>query len=272
MKYDNLFANEYDTQVFRKKLAKHIGLNEAIVLNQLHYWITRNRKSDNNFYDGRYWVYNTYEQWQCRDFEWWSIDTIKRTFTKLEKLGLVISGNYNKMPMDRTKWYSIDYEKLEKMAENIEKSTISANCPDGRGQNAPSNNHRILTENTNRYNSASEMHECDFDLDIVQKVAGITSDKTIIDCFVYYLGKYKTKIHKNHPDVNETALNSVIHNIQAVLQGCWDDVVNENGLRKMIDRHFDTDYGICIDYNVLHFGAEMVLYYQARNVGLICGI
>nr|DAH65120.1 MAG TPA: hypothetical protein [Bacteriophage sp.] len=33
MNFNELFSNEFDTQIFRKKLAKAIGLNEAIVLN-----------------------------------------------------------------------------------------------------------------------------------------------------------------------------------------------------------------------------------------------
>lgn len=153
MKYNELFANEFDTQILRKKLAKAIGLNEAIVLNQLHYWIEKNRRANHNFHDGKYWVYNSYENWQSNDFEYWSIDTIKRTFTKLEKMGLVISGNYNKLPMDRTKWYTIDYENLEKIAENLEKSTIRAKCPDAKVQNAPmhdGNLHRAIPENTTK--------------------------------------------------------------------------------------------------------------------------
>ena len=155
MIYNELFANEFDTQILRKKLAKAIGLNEAIVLNQLHYWIEKNKRAGNNFHDGRYWVYNSYEDWQENDFEYWSVDTIKRTFTKLEKMGLVISGNYNKMPMDRTKWYTIDYEKMEDLAQktvsNPVKSTIRAKCTDGTGQNATmhdGNLHREIPENT----------------------------------------------------------------------------------------------------------------------------
>ena len=39
----------------------------------------------------------------------------------------------------------------------------------------------------------------------------------------------------------------------------------------MISRHFKTDYGQAIDYNIVHFGSEKILEYQARNVGLITG-
>ncbi|MDM5266925.1 hypothetical protein [Bacillus wiedmannii] len=96
-----------DTMIFKPALAQQIGLNEAIVLQQIHYWL---EKSNHN-YDGRVWVYNTADKWQ-EQFSWWGIATIKRLFNKLEKEGYLITGNYNKLTFDRTKWYSIDYKKL----------------------------------------------------------------------------------------------------------------------------------------------------------------
>jgi DnaD/phage-associated family protein len=89
-------------------LAKAIGLNEAIILQQLHYWL----QESNNIRDGYKWVYNTYEDWQ-KQFPFWSKNTIIRAIKSLEKMGLVVVGNYNKMKIDNTKWYRIDYEKLE---------------------------------------------------------------------------------------------------------------------------------------------------------------
>ncbi|MBA4538811.1 DnaD domain protein [Bacillus aquiflavi] len=89
-------------------LAKKIGLNEAIVLQQLHYWI----KSSSHFYENRHWVYNTYEGWQ-KQFPFWSISTIRRAFSKLEKRGFLETGNFNKSSIDKTKWYSINYDMLE---------------------------------------------------------------------------------------------------------------------------------------------------------------
>ncbi|AGV99376.1 phage replication protein [Bacillus thuringiensis serovar morrisoni str. 4AA1] len=96
-----------DTMIFKPALAKQIGLNEAIVLQQIHYWL---EKSNHN-YDGRVWVYNTAEKWNDQ-FSWWSLSTMKRMFNKLEKEGYLLTGNYNKKGFDRTKWYSIDYERL----------------------------------------------------------------------------------------------------------------------------------------------------------------
>ncbi|MBR5792380.1 MAG: hypothetical protein IKY34_04670 [Ruminiclostridium sp.] len=92
-------------------LAEAVGLNEAIVLQQVHYWLEKNRKDRRNIRDGYVWVYNSYSGW-TEQFPWWSESTVKRIFTGLEKSGLLVSGNYNKAKMDRTKWYRIDYEKL----------------------------------------------------------------------------------------------------------------------------------------------------------------
>lgn len=45
-------------------LATIIGLNESIILQQVHYWLKIKEKSKQDYIDGHYWVYNTYEQWQ----------------------------------------------------------------------------------------------------------------------------------------------------------------------------------------------------------------
>ena len=38
---------------------------------------------------------------------------MKKQLDWLEGLGIIVTGNYNKMKMDRTKWYSIDYDRLK---------------------------------------------------------------------------------------------------------------------------------------------------------------
>src|SRR5690625_30118 len=88
-------------------LAAKIGLNEAIVLQQIHFWLTVSEKE----IDGRKWVYNTYDDW-TKQFPFWSKSTIIRIINRLESEGYVESANHNKMTIDRTKWYSINYELL----------------------------------------------------------------------------------------------------------------------------------------------------------------
>lgn len=92
------------------RLAAAIGLNEAIVLQQVRYWLGDKRRPQVR--DGRRWVYNTYPQWQAQ-FPFWSLATIKKTFRDLEERGLLLaSQRYNRAPTDRTKWYTIDFLRL----------------------------------------------------------------------------------------------------------------------------------------------------------------
>ena len=97
--------------VIDKKLAKIIGLNQAMILQQVHYWLELNKKNKINFHENRHWTYNTINEWQ-EEFPFWSKETVKRAFNKLRDLGIMQVGNFNVYKMDRTLWYTIDYDKL----------------------------------------------------------------------------------------------------------------------------------------------------------------
>lgn len=117
-----LLINEQPLQVI-PSLAKAIGLNEAIFLQQLHYFL----RISKNHAEGRSWVYNTIKDWQV-EFSFWSLKTVQRTIENLELSGLVLSTDkFNKMKMDKTKWYSIDYEKLSEIAGKNASSPFSQN-------------------------------------------------------------------------------------------------------------------------------------------------
>lgn len=111
--------------VIDRKLAKAIGLKEAIVVQQIHYWIMQNEKAGRNFRDGRYWTYNSYPRW-TEEFGLWCERTVKSIFSSLEKSGILVSGNYNKSGMDQTKWYTIDYEVLSSVCGE---SPSCKSCP-----------------------------------------------------------------------------------------------------------------------------------------------
>ena len=109
--------------------AKVLGLNEAIVVQQVHYWLEINRKAKINLYDNRTWTYNTYEKWQNENFDFWSTRTVMRIFVNLFDKGIFIRGNYNKKKYDKTTWVSIDYDKLDEILEKYERNVgISTKC------------------------------------------------------------------------------------------------------------------------------------------------
>jgi uncharacterized phage protein (TIGR02220 family) len=115
-----LLINEAPLMVV-PSLAVRIGMNEAVVLQQIHYWLSISKHT----IEGKKWVYNTYEDWQ-RQFPFWSISTIRRTFYSLEKSGIVVSDNWNALQLDKTKWYTIDYEQLLKIEQRCEPSTTQS--------------------------------------------------------------------------------------------------------------------------------------------------
>lgn len=99
-----LLIDEPPLQVL-PSLAVALGLNEAIFVQQLHYWLRRAP----HWRDGRPWVYNSYPQWR-RQFPFWDERTIKRIVLGLEGAGIVASTqHYNASPTDRTKWYTLNY-------------------------------------------------------------------------------------------------------------------------------------------------------------------
>jgi len=102
-----LLINEPPLQVL-PTLASLFGLNEAIVLQQLHYWL----QMSENEHDGFLWVYNTYDQWK-KQFPFWDKRTIQRAFTSLEEQQIIKSCQPEAHEWNQRKWYRIDYSALE---------------------------------------------------------------------------------------------------------------------------------------------------------------
>ncbi len=104
------------------ELAVAIGLNKAIVIQQIHYWVRINQRADKNFREGYYWTFNTYEAWR-EQFPFWSISTLKRIFLELEDEDLIVTSNYNRLAIDRTKWYRVNYEVLAQSVKLIQSAS-----------------------------------------------------------------------------------------------------------------------------------------------------
>src|SRR5262245_9395060 len=112
-----LLMNEVPIMII-PSLAVKLGLNEAAILQQIHYWV----ESSQHVIRGRKWIYNTYKDWQ-KQFPFWSESTIRRAIRSLEDRELLISGNFNRMQIDKTKWYTIDYTRLGEL-EGIESKQL----------------------------------------------------------------------------------------------------------------------------------------------------
>ena len=114
------------THSFDVEIAKEVGVNAAVIYENILFWCLKNKANNNNFYDGNYWTYNSVRAWR-ELFPYMGESAIKGALKKLETHGLITSGNYNKSTYDRTKWYSIIH------------LAISANGLDDNSQPIPYN-------------------------------------------------------------------------------------------------------------------------------------
>lgn len=110
------FENDSCIEI-NKELAKYMTLNELVVFKELKNQLDYYAKVEENYIDGRYWVCNSIKDWREKYFYFLSEATIKRIFKKFEKEGLVLTAVLNKNKFDRTKWYSINYNRLDDFCE-----------------------------------------------------------------------------------------------------------------------------------------------------------
>ena len=90
---------------FDVELAQKYGVAEAILLNHFEYWIELNRENEKNFYDGRYWTFNSMKAFS-KIFPYMTEKKIRNALKHLQDEGLIVTGNYNKLAYDRTLWYA----------------------------------------------------------------------------------------------------------------------------------------------------------------------
>jgi hypothetical protein len=94
-------------------LARHFGVNEAMVLQQVHFLAQR----ANAYHRAGYgWVFNSYTGW-LPHFPFLSLATLKRTFRRLERLGVLVSARFKKEAWNQLKFYRLDYERLAELID-----------------------------------------------------------------------------------------------------------------------------------------------------------
>jgi hypothetical protein len=106
---------------FDPDIAATVGVNAAVIYQNIVYWTEKNAANDKHFYDGRYWTYNSIAAFK-QLFPYLSESQIRTALGKLEDVGLIVSGIFNKMGADRTKWYSPSCLICEKSQMDCEKS------------------------------------------------------------------------------------------------------------------------------------------------------
>ena len=91
-------------------LAQALGSERlAMFIAQLHYWLQKDDVGIKKH--GWQWIYNTEWEW-LEQFPWMSEHTMGRIRRKLEQLGYVVSNDFNRSPLDRTKHSTLNYYRI----------------------------------------------------------------------------------------------------------------------------------------------------------------
>lgn len=93
------------TYHFDADVAAIYGVDEAIMIQNLSFWIRKNEANGKHFHEGRYWTYNSIEAF-TKLFPFWSSRQVRRVLKSLEDKGVIVTGNYNTSAYDRTTWYA----------------------------------------------------------------------------------------------------------------------------------------------------------------------
>lgn len=107
-----------DVHLFSVDDAVKFGVNKAILLHNLKFWILKNKANQKHLYNGYYWTYNSTSAFE-EIFPYMSSKSIGRWLRELEDDGIIKSANLNENPYDRTKWYTVPELFLDKMGTCI---------------------------------------------------------------------------------------------------------------------------------------------------------
>lgn len=97
---------------FNIELAAKYGIEEAIIIKNIQFWIDKNKANDRHFYDGKFWTYNSVKAF-TELFPYMSESKIRRTLENLVSKGVLIKGNFNQSGYDRTLWYAFQNEQMD---------------------------------------------------------------------------------------------------------------------------------------------------------------
>nr|DAU15903.1 MAG TPA: hypothetical protein [Caudoviricetes sp.] len=119
-------------------------VNEALVLQQVDYWCTINKRNNEYFIDGTYWTFSSINMMLKRDFPLcFSYDTLKRILNNLEEGNFLITKKHKNGKLYRVNYNKISFNKNLKLDKNITKNE-SDNQNSRLVQNAPTQNVKLV--------------------------------------------------------------------------------------------------------------------------------
>ncbi len=91
---------------FNAEMAKLFGIDEAIFVHNVVYWIKKNEANGKNIFDGKAWTYNSSKA-LTELFPFWTDRQIQRVIKNCRDKGLIETKQLSENKRDRTLYYTV---------------------------------------------------------------------------------------------------------------------------------------------------------------------
>lgn len=138
---------------FNVDIARECGIEEAIFIHNMYFWIKKNAANNVHLYDGRRWTYNSVKAY-AELFPYMNENKIYRIIKSLANNDIIIKGNYNENKYVQTSWYAFTDKGLEMLKQCgydilklSESSLLNQEVHFAKTQNVFCKNTKCITDN-----------------------------------------------------------------------------------------------------------------------------
>lgn len=206
-------------------VAEEVGINAAVIFNNICFWVEQNYANERNFINEKYWTYNTVSAFHTM-FPEMTPNQISYALQKLEQAKYIESAFLSSDTRDRTKWYTVcDFDKW------IDTSKCN------------SENSKMVSEQSEMYNINNNINN---KTDIKHTDINKTDE-------VHTLNKFNGEVHTSVPEKQKPSKNTfdelkakekdMVNRFSGICESHIDDVVIRDTVRNIFERY------ICI-YNL----------------------
>lgn len=149
---------------FNIHIAAEIGLNAAIFLDNIAYWVFYNQSCNKNLHENLYWTYNRVEDFS-KLFPFWSNDQIKRIINYCVENDLLLKGNFNDDKRDRTCWYTLTEKGIDLYSAACKRRNRQMHN-DGGSEGVDGLPEPVVVDSAKSPNETGEIAKCYKDTDL----------------------------------------------------------------------------------------------------------
>ena len=191
-------------------------VNEALVLQQIDYWCSINKNKNENYIDGKYWMFSSVKKMLERDFPLcFSLDTLKRTLNYLDEENFLITKKHKNGKLYRVNYKKISLKNNLKSDKNITKKEIK-NTKTRLVQNAPTEEVKLVhfaptqksevsAKCTNGYGKMHQPVSAKCTSELVQNAPTIKEINKENNIYIKYNNFIKNKELSNNSSVTDKA-------------------------------------------------------------------